>query len=1013
MKNRYLIILAFMAALVLSLPEPISAQKEKPVTVSSAVVDGQGNPLAGASVFSDGFIAITDADGRFKINVHKGSRIILEAKGFEQVILSIDDAKNMAKISLKKINFKYGEDEKVDVAFRKVYEGDVVGFVSKVDANGVNAVNNTIGAADALSGRTLGLLGGNTIRGIGIGVSVADLTGSGLNSGNALFVVDGLPRDINSLRLSEVEDITILKDVNAAVLYGSAALNGVVLITTKRGQAFKKTADFRVNYGLSTPRELPVYLNSADYMTYFNKARVNDGLTPLYSDATIENYRSGNKYHYPSIDFYSDEYLKSTKEYFDLTSEFSGGNDLAVYYANIGWYSAGGLLNFGEGKNARNNIFNVRANVDLKINNWIKTSVDGSSLFGNNKTQRGSFWSSAGTVRPYEFVPLLPFDLIKPDNSLFKGHKTDVDGKYLLGGNTNFITNAIADCYAGGVVENIYRKFSFNNRVDFDLNKFIKGLTFHTNISFDYYTAYTQTIANQYSVYEGIWNATGDTIVDLVQSGTDARPGTQVVGGTTFQRRNGFYGLFSYDRTFSDVHQVTGSLFAYGSSYKEQGDFQIVKQAHIGLQAGYSFRKKYMVDFSSAVVNSIRLPKGNKVGFSPTLGLSWVASSEDFMKSAKNVDYLKLRLSGGILNSDLLIGGYFYYDNRYSTSGSYAWYEGGRSRSGVVSSWRDNPDLTFGKRNELNFGIEGLFFNKFLGVEANLFYDVYSDQVIQPTASYPNFYTSFTPFKNYNSDRYQGAEVGINLNKTAGNWKFQLGINTLYVTSKRTKVDEIYNNTYQYRKGHPVDATFGLQALGFFQDQTDIDNSPKQLFGTVKPGDIKYKDQNGDGYVDANDEVYLRRYQAPFSGGLTFLVSYKDLTLFILGEGRSGSENFKESNYYWVDGNDKYSETVLGAWTPETKATATAPRLSSLTNSNNFRRSSYWLYNNDYFSVNEVQLTWNVPVKWSRSLLMKNMNLYVQGQDLYQFAKNRKIRDLRTEAEPYYRTFTVGIKANF
>lgn len=1013
MKKKYFIILAVLGAMILFLPGMVSAQKDKLITLTNTIVDDQGNPVGGASVYSDGSLSVTGMDGKFSIKVIPGSKLIVEAKGFESHLLTQDDVLNMTKIAIKRISFKYGEDEKVDMAFRQSYEGDVVGFVSKLNAKTVSDVDHTIWASDVLNGRTLGLLGSNTVRGIGIGVSVAELTGSGLNSGNALFIVDGLPRDISGLRLSEIEDITVLKDVNSAILYGSAAVNGVVLITTRRGQAYKKTADFKLNYGISTPRELPVYLNSADYMTWFNKARVNDGLAPLYSDATIESYRTGNKYRYPSVDYYSDEYLRSYKEFFDLTGEFSGGNDVAEYYANMGWNSSGSLLDFGQGKNARNNLFNVRANVDLRINSWIKTSVDGSSIFGNNKSQRGSFWSQAASLRPFEFTPLLPFDLINPENSLFKARKNDVDGKYLLGGNTNYITNSIADCIAGGVVENIYRKFSFNNRVDFDLDKITEGLSFHTNISFDYYTAYTQTVANQYSVYEPVWSATADSIIDLKQSGTDARPGTQVVGGTTFQRRNGFYGLLSYDRIFDGIHQVTGSLVGFGSNYKEQGDFQKVKQAHLGLQLGYIYNKKYMADFSAAYVNSIKLPEGNKLGFSPSVGLSWVISGEDFMSEAKNVDYLKLRLSAGIINSDLLIGGYYYYDNRYTTSGSYAWYEGGRSRSGVVSSWSDNPGLKFAKRNEVNVGLEGLFFDKFLGIEANLFYDVYNDQIIRPTAKYPSFYTSFIPYENYNADRYQGAEVGINLNKAVGDWVFRLGLNGLYVTSERTKVDEIYNNDYQYRKGHPVDATFGLEALGLFRDQTDIDNSPKQLFGTVKPGDIKYKDQNNDGYVDSNDEVYLRRYQAPISGGLTLQISYRNLTLFMLGEGRAGLETFMESSYYWIDSNDKYSEMVLGAWTPETATTAKYPRLTSQAASNNLRRSSFWLYNNDYFSINDVQLTWNVPDKLARPLLMKNVYLFVDAQDVYQFAKNRKIRDLRTGAEPYYRTFSVGLKANF
>jgi hypothetical protein len=388
-------------------------------------------------------------------------------------------------------------------------------------------------------------------------------------------------------------------------------------------------------------------------------------------------------------------------------------------------------------------------------------------------------------------------------------------------------------------------------------------------------------------------------------------------------------------------------------------------------------------------------------------------SREDFLASASNIDLLKLRLSGGIINSDLPIGGFFYYDNRYTTSGSYNWYEGGRSRSGVMSSWSNNLDLGFAKRNEINLGLEGLFFNRVLGAEVNVFYDVYNDLVSRPNSGYPSFYTDFTPYVNYGANEYRGVELGLSMNKSVGDWAFFVAANALYVTSEQTKVDEVYVNDYQYRKGHPVDATFGLEAIGLFEDQADIDNSPKQTFGTVKPGDIKYKDQNNDGLINSNDEVYLRRWQAPFSGGLQVKVSYKDLTLFVLGEGRSGSETFMENSYYWIDGNDKYSEMVLGAWTPETKNTATYPRLSSQTNSNNLRRSSYWLYNNDYFQIRKIQLNYNMPESITKALLMKNLDIFIDASDVFQFAKNREIRDLRVGGEPYYRTFSIGVKANF
>lgn len=1020
MKKKIHIILAILCVVVLFASNNATAQQAKLITIESVVLDQDGKPLVNAEVYSGKAYTKTDALGKFSINVEAGSHLIFEKAGYENQELTIDEVNNRVNVSLKSVKFLYEKDDMTDLAFRKAFKGDVVGAVTKLNADAINADDNTIWASDALNGRTLGLLGSNNIRGIGINISVADITGSGLNSGNALFIVDGLPRDLKGLRLSEIEDITVLKDVNAAVLYGSAAVNGVILITTKRGEAFKNKTDFSFNYGISTPRALPEYLSSADYMTYYNKARANDGLTPQFTEDEIQKYRTGNKYRYPNVDYYSSDYLKSFKSYFDLTGEFSGGNNVAKYYSNFGWYSAGSLLDFGEALNARNNIFNVRGNVDLKINDWIKTSIDGVSIFGNNRSQRGSFWGNAASYRPYEFAPLLPFDLIDPEDPLLKGRKNDVDGQYLLGGKSNFLTNPIADSYSGGVVETIDRKFSFNNRIDFDLNKLTQGLSFHTNISFDYYTIYTQTVANSYSVYEPTWDPIEDKIISLKQHGTDTRSGTQVVGGTNFNRRFGFYGLFSYDRTFNDKHHITGSLLGFGSHFKEQDntsnsyeEFQGVKNAHIGLQVAYTLSKKYMVDFSGAYVNSTKLAPGNRGGFSPSLGLAWMISNEDFLSTSKAINLLKLRLSGGILSSDIPIVGFYYYDNRWGGSGSYAWNEGQRSRSGIASSWTDNPDLGYAKRNEINLGIEGLFFNKAIGAEINLFYDVYNDLITRPGTLYPSFLSEFVPYKNYGAENYKGVEFGLNLNKSVGDWSFYLGANMLYVTSERTKVDEIYSNDYQYRKGHPVDASFGLEALGLFRDQAEIDASPFQTFGTVAPGDIKYKDQNGDGVIDANDEVYLRRWQAPFSGGLQLRVSYKDLSLYVLGEGRTGADGFKSSNYYWIDGNEKYSVTVLDAWTPETASTATFPRLTTTTNSNNYRTSSYWQYNNDYFSIQKIQLSYNMPGKIAQTLFMKKLDVFVDASDIYQFAKNRAIRDLNPGGEPYYRTYSVGLKANF
>jgi hypothetical protein len=413
------------------------------------------------------------------------------------------------------------------------------------------------------------------------------------------------------------------------------------------------------------------------------------------------------------------------------------------------------------------------------------------------------------------------------------------------------------------------------------------------------------------------------------------------------------------------------------------------------------------------MINSVKVPKGNKVAFSPALGLAWVMSSEDFLKSVTAVNYLKLRASAGIINSDQGIGGFYYYDNLWTTSSSYNWYEGTWSTSGAISNYAENPNLAIEQRKEITVGFEGWFFNNLLKLDANYFTSQYSGQVTKPASLYPSFYGNFIPYMNFGKTNYKGADLGITVNKNVGDLNVAFGVSFLYANSEVVKRDEIYGYAYQYRKGKPVDATFGLVANGFFMDAADIAASPVQTFGIAKPGDIKYVDQNNDKIIDSNDEIQIGRSMAPYSYGLNLKVSYKGLTLFVIGDGRNGGYAMRTNDYYWVDGNDKYSESVLDRWTPATASTATFPRLSSITNNNNFRNSSFWLYKDNYFRINRVQLTYDMPGSVTKIFGMHNLSVYIAGQNLVTISDAKKYRELNIGSEPQYRSYSVGLKTRF
>jgi TonB-linked SusC/RagA family outer membrane protein len=1000
MKKRNIICLVLIClAITFAMAEASAQKQEKTITVNSVVTDINRVPVAGATIYGNegSVIATTDANGKFAITIKDGSELLIEADNFQSTVFKSGEYRNLNEFRLNATDYLYGEGDDVNIAFGKTKKGNLVNAVTTLDVDDIIRYDNIQEISEALSGRVPGMLGSNNIRGLG----------------SPLYIVDGLPRSVGTINLSEVDQITVLKDINSAILYGCSASNGVVLITTKRGQAYKRKINVTGFYGISRPTALPEFLPSAEYASLYNEALVNDGIVPLYDEEAIANYSAGNRYRYPDINYYSDTYLKPVKTRYRAMTELSGGNEVATYYSNMGWDQEGSLLDYGIGKNGNQNRFNIRGNVDMKINHWIKNSLDASAVFYTSKGMRGNYWSSAATLKPNLFTPLIPISLIDPENELLISRKNDIDGMYLLGGTSNNQSNPVADGYSAGVNQNIQRTVSFNDRIDYDLSWITEGLVLRTNLSFDFFTMYDQLINNSYSVYEPVWDDVQDSIIDLVQYGTDTRSGTQVVQNSSYQRRFGVYGMLDYDRVFSENHHFSGSLVAYLSRYKVFNDLQGNKNSNLGLRLGYSYRNKYLVDVSSAYVVSAKLPQGNRSAFSPSLGLAWMISSEDFMSQISAIDYLKLRLSAGIMNTDNGIGGFYYYDNNIGKSGSYSWYDGAWSNSGIVALNGINNNLFFEKRKEVNFGFEGSFFDERLFVNSNVFVNRISDIIVRPSTRFSSFYSDFIPYENHDANAYRGVELGLGYNESIGEFSFSFGTNLLYYSSEVVKRDEVYANDYQYRTGKPADAIFGLVADGFFMDQNDIDNHELQVFSTVQPGDIKYVDQNDDGVIDANDLIQVGRSTAPFSYALNLKVSFRNFTLIAHGTGRLGADAFLNGNYYWVDGDDKYSYIVRDRWTEETKMTATYPRLSSSANTNNFRNSTFWLYSTDRFVLDRLQLTYDLNPAAARKLKMQNLAFFIDGTWLMTISKNRDIMDLNVGGEPYYRSYSIGVRAAF
>jgi len=861
-----------------------------------------------------------------------------------------------------------------------------------------------------------------------------------------LVVVDGMPRDADNILPSEVEQITVLKGAAAVVLYGSRAAKGVILITTKRGVQGDLRISVRANSGIHVPKSYPKYLGSAEYMTLYNEARVNDGRPPLYDGSRpeydIENYRSGiNPYRFPDLDFYSSDYLKKVYNRSDAMAEITGGNEYAKFYTTMGYSREGSILKVGNANSDNNSRMFLRGNVDVKLHKLITANVGVNATFYDQTAAISDFWNGAANLRPNRVAPLVPLSFVDPKDErswdMLNASSNIIGGKYFLGGTKENLTNPIADAYAAGIRKSVARQFQFNGGVNYSLQNVTDGLFFRGKYGVDYILQYSQAYNNEYATFLPAWIDTdmGASVIDsLERNGRDLRNGVQTISNTAYQLTTFFSGQFDYTKALSGGHNIFAMLLANGWLRQNDGEYQSIQSVNLGLQLSYNFREKYYADFSAAVPYSTKMSKGNRSIFSPTGTLGWRLTNEDFMSSQTVFDDLMLTVSGGVVYSDLDITtddnqrGYFLYRSIVQPQDWWTWGDGhGQATMAFVRG--ANPNLGFVKRKDLNVGFRGSLLDKLITFDANYF-NVRMDGMLSRVSSiYPVYFqqtypsSDMLPYLNYNIDDRQGVDFNVNFNKQISEVSLSLGVNGIFQTDNVVKRDENYEFDYQTRMGRPLNQIWGLQSCGLFESQKEIDTPgmPQQTFGEVKPGDISYFDQNGDGKIDSNDEVYLGSWNSNTVLGLNFTAKWKKFTFFAVGTGYFGGHGLKNDwnnetnandlNYYWSGRSDrKYSEVVRGRWTEDTKDIATYPRLTTTNGDNSFRNSDFWLYKTDRFDLRMVQLTYDVPV---RAGALKDLSVYLGGYNLLTLSKERKHMEMSVGSAPNTRFYNLGVKATF
>lgn len=824
-----------------------------------------------------------------------------------------------------------------------------------------------------------------------------------------LVLVDGIQiNSLSYLSVDEIESVTVLKDAAALALFGAKAANGALLVTTRRGSKSKKVnIGFNARYGFQAPTVMPKLAGSYDYARLHNEARQNDGLAPLYSQQDLDGYRAGtDPYLYPNVNWY-DEVLRKSSPLHDYSLTFDGGGETARYFVMLGYMNNQGLYAGTDGKNNANIQFqriNFRANVDLNITKSLTVQA---GLGGNLQDRKfppigtADMWRNMVTYAPNLYPVRTP------------------DGK--ITGSANYPNNPVGYLLEKGYQSRHDRNIQSTVRVTQKLDVITPGLEIFGAMMFDNEFNGRYDKLRNYAYYEPIRTTGPDGLpqVNFMERGLNTDL-TVTTGNDYENNRIIFNGGLNYNRRFNQ-HGLAAMVMFQRDKYTVLNNQSAFAMENLAGRISYDYQQKYLAEFSFSYSGLENYPPGRRFGFFPALSAGWLLHKEDFLKNSRAISYLKLRASAGLVGNDRGASR-FAYNQYWGEQSSQGYYFGtGTSFSpAFVQLGMANPNITWEKGLIYNFGADAAFLQNKLSLTLDVFrenrYDILVNMgnVIPGLAGIPT-----AAMENRGKVLNYGTEVAATWKDKAGSVNYFVGGQFSFA---RNKVTEAYDvprkEAYASRQNQPVAQYFGLEALGFFKNESDIASSPTQTFSNVRPGDIKYKDQNGDGIIDINDEVPLGRHSYPeinfsFNAG----VEYKGFNLELFFQGMANRTIYMEGYLFqpFANGANITDWYMENRWTPERHAVATAPRLTTEPNPNNYRASDFWFRSGSFLRLRNVELGYTFPKHMLRKLHMQNLRIFVSGLNLLSWDNLDANIDPETLSigYPVLKTYTTGLSVNF
>lgn len=873
--------------------------------------------------------------------------------------------------------------------------------------------NFTSNLANTLFGRLPGLTVGQSTGEPGNDTPSLLARGIGTFTGSRdpLVLVDGFESPFEQLTPDEIETVTLLKDASATAIYGLRGANGVLLVTTKRGTESPLIINVSTQQGFHTATRRPQFLGSYDYARLFNEGLKNDGRPPLYTDAALETYRTGSDpFFFPNVNWY-DEVLKKTAPISNYNLNFRGGSSTVKYFVLLNAIRSNGLYrNVGdedkESINSRYSRFNFRSNVDVQLTKRLTGSL---TLGGSVEDKANPAANTTGSF--FNSLAVLPPNAFPVYNA---------NGS--LGGNGLF-SNPLGNLLRTGSYTANGRTLQSTLRFTEQLDMITPGLTASAAVSFN---NFFRSFSNKTKTYERFAinrGMAGDTLY------TRFGQNTSLIGNEndSDQWRNVIFQAFlNYDRTFAARHDISAMLMYNSESYTNINNTTTAVQSlpfkHLGGggRATYSYARKYIGEVSFGYMGSEAFPQSGRYGFFPAASVGWIVSNENFLSTNKAISYLKLRASYGLAGNDQISGNRFLFEQRFPFTASYFLGTNNTSFAGIAEGAAANTTLRWESEKKLNIGVE-MTLGKRLDLTLDVFNQKRYDILAAPNRTVPQYIGVTLPLLNQGKVTNRGFEAMLRYSSLpTSKLQYFVQLGGWYAKNRIDyNAEAIRLFDYQYTTGQAIGQPFGLESIGLFKDAAEIAASPRQIFAPVQPGDIRYKDQNGDGIIDQNDTRPIGNPSVPtLTLSLQSRLAYKGFDLEFLFQGVMNRTAYFGGTYFHAfQNNGQIAPVALDRWTPETAATATYPRLSAANNLNNFRFSNFWQRDGSFVKLRSLELGYTLPTPLmdkvrSASAPGTTARVFINGTNLFSLDRMKGYIDPEVATGyPTLRTVSVGVRA--